>query len=99
MRQLGPLLGCDGRDRFRQWRVDKSIPLIIRLPHGARAGTVATAGGHLDVAPTILGLLASGATEKEVLADYPDLQADDLKACVAYAAWLTCEREIELQPG
>ena len=50
-------------------------------------------------ATTILGLLASGATEKEILADYPDLEPDDLKACMAYAAWLTCEREIELQPA
>jgi uncharacterized protein (DUF433 family) len=48
---------------------------------------------------TILGLLASGATEKEVLADYPDLEPQDLKACMAYAAWLTREREIELQPA
>lgn len=48
---------------------------------------------------TILGLLASGATEREVLADYPDLEADDLKACLAYAAWLTREREVELQPA
>ncbi len=50
-------------------------------------------------ATTILGLLAAGATEKEVLADYPDLESDDLKACLAYAAWLTREREIELQPA
>jgi uncharacterized protein (DUF433 family) len=48
---------------------------------------------------TILGLMAAGATEKEILADYPDLEADDLKACMAYAAWLTREREIELQPA
>jgi uncharacterized protein (DUF433 family) len=48
---------------------------------------------------TILGLLASGATEKEVLTDYPDLEPEDLKACMAYAAWLTREREIELQPA
>ena len=48
---------------------------------------------------TVLGLLACGAAEKEVLADYPDLEPDDLKACMAYAAWLTREREIELQPA
>ena len=46
-------------------------------------------------ATTILGLLAAGATEKEILADYPDLEPDDIKACMAYAAWLTREREIE----
>ena len=50
-------------------------------------------------ATTILGLLSVGATEKEILADYPDLVPDDLKACLAYAAWLTREREIELQPA
>ena len=32
---------------------------------------------------TVLGLLASGAAEKELLADYPDLQPDDLRACTA----------------
>jgi uncharacterized protein (DUF433 family) len=47
---------------------------------------------------TILGLLAAGATEKEALTDYPDLEPDDIKACMAYAAWLTREREVELQP-
>lgn len=50
-------------------------------------------------ATTILGLLAMGATEQEVLADYPDLEPEDIKAHMAYAAWLTREREIELQPA
>jgi uncharacterized protein (DUF433 family) len=50
-------------------------------------------------ATTILGLMAAGATQKEILADYPDLEPDDIKACMAYAAWLTREREIELQPA
>jgi uncharacterized protein (DUF433 family) len=50
-------------------------------------------------ATTILGLLASGTTEQEILADYPYLEPDDLKACLAYATWLTRERQIELQPA
>jgi uncharacterized protein (DUF433 family) len=50
-------------------------------------------------ATTILGLLASGATEQQILADYPDLEPDDIKACLAYATWLTREREIDLQPA
>lgn len=32
---------------------------------------------------TVLGLLASSATEKEILSDYPDLEPDDIKACMA----------------
>jgi uncharacterized protein (DUF433 family) len=48
---------------------------------------------------TVLGLLASGVSEQAILTDYPDLEADDIKACLSYATWLTREREIELQPA
>lgn len=33
----------------------------------------------------ILSLLAQGETPEEILADYPDLEPDDLRACLAYA--------------
>ena len=34
----------------------------------------------------VLALLASGATDAEILQDYPYLTADDIKACLVYAA-------------
>ena len=34
----------------------------------------------------VLSLLAPGASEAEILADYPYLEADDIKACLEYAA-------------
>ena len=34
----------------------------------------------------ILDMLAGGATAEEILADYPDLEAEDIRACLAYAA-------------
>jgi len=34
----------------------------------------------------VLELLASGATEQEILADYLFLEADDIRAALAYAA-------------
>lgn len=34
----------------------------------------------------VLSLLAAGATEAEILADYPYLEADDIRACLQYAA-------------
>lgn len=34
----------------------------------------------------VLALLASGASETEVLADYPYLEAADIHACLEYAA-------------
>jgi uncharacterized protein (DUF433 family) len=33
----------------------------------------------------ILGLLAQGVTEEAILEDYPGLEADDVRACAAYA--------------
>ena len=33
----------------------------------------------------ILSLLAQGETEDAILADYPDLACEDLRACLAYA--------------
>ncbi len=34
----------------------------------------------------VLDMLASGATQPEILADFPDLQPEDIRACIAYAA-------------
>ena len=34
----------------------------------------------------ILRALANGVPESELLADYPDLEAEDFKACLSYAA-------------
>ena len=34
----------------------------------------------------VLDYLASGMTESEILADFPDLTTEDLRACLAFAA-------------
>jgi uncharacterized protein (DUF433 family) len=34
----------------------------------------------------VLDMLAEGATESEVLEDFPDLETEDIRACLAYAA-------------
>ena len=33
----------------------------------------------------ILSLLAQGVAQEDILDDYPDLEPDDLRACIAYA--------------
>ncbi len=38
---------------------------------------------------SMLDLMASGMNFEEILADYPDLEQDDLLACLEYAARLT----------
>ena len=48
--------------------------------------------GHPTVSGTrmrisdVLSLLAAGADEAEILEDYPYLTAEDIKACLTYAA-------------
>jgi len=34
----------------------------------------------------VLGWLASGMTQEEILADYPELEVEDIQACLAFAA-------------
>ena len=34
----------------------------------------------------VLSYLASGMKEEEILADFPELEAEDIKACLAFAA-------------
>jgi uncharacterized protein (DUF433 family) len=51
-----------------------------------------TCSGHPRVEGTrirvshVLGWLAAGMNEAEILADYPPLTAEDIRACLAFAA-------------
>ena len=48
-------------------------------------GRAVVRGTRMRVAD-VLALLAAGADEVEILEDYPFLTAEDLKACLVYAA-------------
>jgi uncharacterized protein (DUF433 family) len=43
----------------------------------------------------VLELLGSGMTNEEILADYEDLEADDLRAAISWAAQVTRTKRIE----
>ena len=43
---------------------------------------------------TILGLLASGHSVEEILAEYPYLEPEDIRAALTYATWRVEEREV-----
>jgi uncharacterized protein (DUF433 family) len=45
---------------------------------------------------TIIGLLASGLSNEDILKMYPYLQAEDLIAALSYAAWRSEEVEVPL---
>ena len=48
--------------------------------------------------PMLLELLSSGMTVDEILADYEDLEKDDLLAAMAYGARLTDAKRVVLTP-
>jgi len=43
----------------------------------------------------LLELLSGGMTESQILADYPDLEADDLRAACAYGARVSQVKRME----
>jgi len=45
---------------------------------------------------TVVGLLATGRTEEEILKAYPYLEEEDLREALSYAAWRAEEIEIPL---
>ena len=44
----------------------------------------------------ILDLLAAGESQEEILKDYPDLELEDIREAIEYAAWLAREETFPL---
>jgi len=42
----------------------------------------------------ILEAMAEGETPEEILADFPDLEADDIRACLVYAAMRVAHAQV-----
>ncbi len=57
----------------------------ITLEPGKRGGRPCVRGMRITVYD-VLGWLASGMSESDILADYPELEAADIRACLAFAA-------------
>jgi uncharacterized protein (DUF433 family) len=62
--------------------------LLGRITHApsVMGGKPCVRGMRVTVG-TIVGLLAEGTTEREILEAYPYLEPEDLRAALAYAAW------------
>jgi uncharacterized protein (DUF433 family) len=58
---------------------------IITQEPGKRGGRPVIRGMRIAVAD-ILGWLAAGMSHIEIIADYPELTEDDIRAALAYAA-------------
>lgn len=57
----------------------------IRIEPGKRGGRPCVRSLRITVYD-VLGWLASGMTEDDILRDYPDLERDDIRACLQFAA-------------
>ena len=58
---------------------------IITIEPGKRGGKPCIRGLRITVYD-VLEYLASGMPEAEILADFPDLTSDDIRACLSFAA-------------
>lgn len=58
---------------------------IITIEPGKRGGKPCIRGMRITVYD-VLGYLASGMTNEEILDDFPYLTEEDIRACLSYAA-------------
>jgi uncharacterized protein (DUF433 family) len=65
----------------------------ITVDPGKMGGLPCIRGLRIPVA-TIIGMIADGMSEDEILAAYPDLGREDIREALRYAAEAVREREI-----
>jgi uncharacterized protein (DUF433 family) len=69
---------------------------IITIEPDKRSGKPCIRGTRMTVTD-VLEYLAGGMTHQEVLAEFPDLTEEDIRACLAFAA--ERERRLATLPG
>ena len=67
----------------------------ITIDPGQMGGVPCVRHVRIPVA-TILRLLAGGLSEREILSEYPDLEVEDIRECLRFAAASAMERELPL---
>lgn len=72
-------------------------PLIV-ADNNVLAGKPTVRGLRVSV-EQVIRALSNGVPESELLADYPDLRPEDLKACLGYAADLVAAERVYPVPG
>jgi uncharacterized protein (DUF433 family) len=65
-------------------KADALLTRITQTP-GVCGGRACVRGMRIRVSD-VLDMLASGVGEDEILADFPDLERDDVRACLVFAS-------------
>ena len=68
----------------------------ITIDPAKMGGTPCLRGLRIPVA-TVVGLVAEGVTDAQILSDYPDLEPEDIREALAYAAEAVRERQLPIQ--
>lgn len=79
-----PALAVDARERS-SYLSGMDYRKLITIDQGKRGGKPCVRGLRITVTD-VLEYLAAGMTVGEILADFPDLTAEDIRACLAFAA-------------
>jgi uncharacterized protein (DUF433 family) len=70
----------------------------ITVNPGQMDGVPCIRGLRVPVA-TVVGMVADGMAEEEILKEYPDLEPEDIREALRYAADAVRERELPLAPA
>lgn len=68
----------------------------ITFTPGVMGGQACVRGMRIPVS-LVVKLVAQGLTNKEIIENYPDLEPEDLNACLNYAAMMTEDRILEVR--
>jgi uncharacterized protein (DUF433 family) len=70
----------------------------ITADSGVMAGVPCIRGTRIPVA-TVVGMVAEGLTEAEILGDYPQLSIEHIREALRFAAAAVDERTLALRPS
>lgn len=68
----------------------------IVVDHRIMGGVPCVAGTRIPVS-MVVGLVAAGMSTDDIRADYPQLEVEDIRACLAYAAQAVDQRELPVR--
>jgi uncharacterized protein (DUF433 family) len=70
----------------------------VNIDHQIMGGVPCIRGTRIPVA-TVVGMVADGMAEDEILSEFPQLSVDDIREALRYAAAAVDERELPLRPA
>ena len=81
-----------------QWSIMEFKRITTKTGQGQMGGVPCLRGLRIPVA-TIVALVAEGQTTQDILVLYPDLDADDVREALLFAAEAVRERVVPLASG